>query len=470
MILIPGIENRKIGVYGLGATGLATCEALSASGAEVYCWDDKEDARAKTANTRYAAEHPKHWPWKELSSLALSPGVPLTHPAPHPIVKKAHQVGVEVIGDIEFFARAVNAIPPKERPRVVAVTGSNGKSTTTALIGHVLKECGRDAIIGGNIGKPVLLLPAIEAYRTYVLELSSFQLDLAKTLRANSAVLLNLSPDHIDRHGDMGGYAAAKRRIFLNQTADDNSIIGVDDHWSQGICAKLLSDGVQQVIPISSEGALGRGVFALNARLYYSLGDRSGEAGDISHIASLRGQHNWQNAAAALAVAISEGVAPNVAANAMDRFAGLPHRMEVVAKKGAVTFVNDSKATNADAASRALKSYEDIFWIAGGKAKEGGVASLRPLMERVRAVYLIGEAAREFEGQLAGAAPCFQCGDMPSAVARAARDAASSGLPSPVVLLSPACASYDQFRNFEERGDVFRKLANQIETMNGAAA
>lgn len=470
MILIPGIENRKIGVYGLGATGLATCEALSASGAEVYCWDDKEDARAKTANTRYAAEHPKHWPWKELSSLALSPGVPLTHPAPHPIVKKAHQVGVEVIGDIEFFARAVNALPPRERPRVVAVTGSNGKSTTTALIGHVLKECGRDAIIGGNIGKPVLLLPAIEAYRTYVLELSSFQLDLAKTLRANSAVLLNLSPDHIDRHGDMGGYAAAKRRIFLNQTADDNSIIGVDDHWSQGICAKLLSDGVQQVIPISSEGALGRGVFALNARLYYSLGDRSGEAGDISHIASLRGQHNWQNAAAALAVAISEGVAPNVAANAMDRFAGLPHRMEVVAKKGAVTFVNDSKATNADAASRALKSYEDIFWIAGGKAKEGGVASLRPLMERVRAVYLIGEAAREFEGQLAGAAPCFQCGDMPSAVARAARDAASSGLPSPVVLLSPACASYDQFRNFEERGDVFRKLANQIETMNGAAA
>lgn len=470
MILIPGIENRKIGVYGLGATGLATCEALSASGAEVYCWDDKEDARAKTANTRYAAEHPKHWPWKELSSLALSPGVPLTHPAPHPIVKKAHQVGVEVIGDIEFFARAVNALPPKGRPRVVAVTGSNGKSTTTALIGHVLKECGRDAIIGGNIGKPVLLLPAIEPYRTYVLELSSFQLDLAKTLRANSAVLLNLSPDHIDRHGDMGGYAAAKRRIFLNQTADDNSIIGVDDHWSQGICAKLLSDGVQQVIPISSEGALGRGVFALNARLYYSLGDRSGEAGDISHIASLRGQHNWQNAAAALAVAISEGVAPNVAANAMDRFAGLPHRMEVVAKKGAVTFVNDSKATNADAASRALKSYEDIFWIAGGKAKEGGVASLRPFMERVRAVYLIGEAAREFEGQLAGAAPCFQCGDMPSAVARAARDAASSGLPSPVVLLSPACASYDQFRNFEERGDVFRKLANQIETMNGAAA
>lgn len=470
MILSPGIEKKKIGVYGLGATGLATCEALSASGAEVYSWDDKEEARAKTANTRYAAEHPKSWPWDDMRSLALSPGVPLTHPAPHPIVKKAHQAGVEVIGDIEFFARAVNALPPRERPRVIAVTGSNGKSTTTALIGHVLKECGREAIVGGNIGKPVLLLPPLEAHRTYVLELSSFQLDLAKTLRANAAILLNLSPDHIDRHGDMEGYAAAKRRIFLNQTDEDTAIVGVDDQWSQGVCAKLMSSKQARVTPISAEGALGAGVFALNAKLYYCLGDRSGEAGDISGIPSLRGQHNWQNAAAALAAAIAEGVAPNIAAHAMDRYPGLPHRMEIVARKGAVIFVNDSKATNADAASRALKSYADVFWIAGGKAKEGGVASLRSLMSNVRGVYLIGEAAREFEGQLAGAAACFQCGDLPTAVARAARDAALSGLAAPVVLLSPACASYDQFRNFEERGDVFRKLANQIEAMNGEAA
>jgi len=470
MIEIPGIEKKKIGVFGLGATGLATCEALSASGAEVYSWDDKEEAREKTANTRYRAEHPKSWPWDELRSLALSPGVPLTHPAPHPIVRKAHQAGVEIIGDIEFFARAVNALPEKARPRIVAVTGSNGKSTTTALIGHVLKECGRDAIIGGNIGKPVLLLPSLEAYRTYVLELSSFQLDLAKTLRANTAILLNLSPDHIDRHGDMDGYAAAKRRIFLNQTKDDTAIIGVDDQWSQGVCAKLMSANAQRVMPISAEGSLGSGVFALDARLYYCLGDRNGEAGDISGISSLRGQHNWQNAAAALGAAIAEGVAPNIAVNAMDRFPGLPHRMEIVAKKGAVTFVNDSKATNADAASRALKSYSDIFWIAGGKAKEGGVASLRPLMNKVRGVYLIGEAARDFEGQLADAAPCFQCGDLPTAVARAARDAAASGLDAAVVMLSPACASYDQFRNFEERGEVFRKLANQVEMMNGEAA
>jgi UDP-N-acetylmuramoylalanine--D-glutamate ligase len=470
MIIVPGIGRQKIGVYGLGATGVSVCESLSASGAEVYCWDDSVSAREKTANTRYRAEHPKEWPWKELRSLALSPGVPFTHPAPHPIVKKARRTGVEIIGDIEFFARAVNACARRERPRVVAVTGSNGKSTTTALIGHVLRECGLDAVVGGNIGKPALSLPEIQAGRVYVLELSSFQLDLAKTLRANTATLINLSPDHIDRHGDMEGYVEAKTRIFHNQTKEDSAIVGVDDQWSQAVCARLLAEGAQTVVPISAEGALGRGVFALDGRLFYGFADKSGEAGDISRVASLRGRHNWQNAAAALAAAIAEGIAPNVAAKAMERFAGLPHRLEIVAKKGRILFVNDSKATNADAAGRALEAYDDVYWIAGGRPKEGGVASLRPLMNRVRAVYLIGEAAREFESQLAGAVRCVQCGDLPTAVARAAKDAAASGLAAPVVLLSPACASYDQFRNFEERGEAFRKIANQLDTFDGEAA
>ncbi len=268
----------------------------------------------------------------------------------------------------------------------------------------------------------------------------------------------------------MAGYIAAKKRIFLNQAREDMAIIGVDDVWSQGVCAWLMSSGARRVTPISAEGALGRGVYGLNGKLYFSLPEKSGEAGDISAITALRGQHNWQNAAAALAAAIAEGVAPNVAVRAMERFAGLPHRMEIVARRGPVLFVNDSKATNADAASRALKSYSDIFWIAGGKPKEGGVESLRPLMARVKGVYLIGEAARDFEAQLAGTAPCVQCGDLASAVRRAAQDAAASGIANPIVLLSPACASYDQFRNFEERGDVFRKLAGEVELANGAAA
>ncbi|MCA8887494.1 MAG: UDP-N-acetylmuramoyl-L-alanine--D-glutamate ligase [Parvularculaceae bacterium] len=470
MITIPGIEKKKIGVYGLGLTGVSVCQALVASGAEVFCWDEKSAAREKTENTKYAAEHPKQWPWKELSSLVVSPGVPLTHPKPHVIVRKARQEGVEVIGDIELFARAVNALEEDERPRVIAITGSNGKSTTTALIGHILKETGRDAFIGANIGAPLLLLPELSKENIYVLELSSFQLDLAQSLRANSAILMNLSPDHIDRHGDMDGYIAAKKRIFNNQTAHDAAIIGVDDLYSQSVCAEMTARAQADVIPVSSEGALGHGVFALAGRVFYSLEDKSGEAGDITKIASLRGSHNWQNACAALAAVMREGVAPSVAIRAMERFQGLSHRMEIVATKGGVIFVNDSKATNADAAARALKSYKDVFWIAGGRAKEGGVTSLVPLMNRVRGVYLIGEAGAQFERELGDAAACRQCGDLANAVAQAARDAARSGLSNAVVLLSPACASFDQFTNFEERGDAFRRAASEVVKLNGEAA
>jgi UDP-N-acetylmuramoylalanine--D-glutamate ligase len=467
MITIPNIARRKIGVFGLGLTGVAVCESLVASGAEVFAFDESAPARAKTENTRYAAEHPKNWPWRDLSALVVSPGVPLTHPEPHVMVRKARKERVEVIGDIELFARAVNGCAPADRPRVIAITGSNGKSTTTALIGHILKDLGRTVHVGGNIGLPALSLPDLSPHSTYVLELSSFQLDLVSSLRANSAVLLNFSPDHIDRHGDMAGYVAAKRRIFLNQTKDDLAIVGVDDLHGQSVCAMMSAEGARKVMPISSEGALGKGVFALAGKLFYAQADKNGEAGDISRIATLQGSHNWQNACAALAAAMEEGIAPSVAVKAMERYPGLPHRMEVVARKGDVLFVNDSKATNADAAMRALKSYEGVYWIAGGKAKEGGVASLRPLMNRVARCYLIGDAARDFETQLAGAVECVQCGDLNTAVARAAADASARG---GVVLLSPACASYDQFRNFEERGDMFRKLAQSIGLSNGAAA
>ena len=469
MITIPGVQKKKFGVFGLGATGIAAAEALVASGAEVFTWDESAAARSRTANTEFLSEHPKAWPWEELSSLVLSPGVPLTHPKPHAIVRKAQSSKVEVIGDIELFARAVNAAPEPARPRVIAITGSNGKSTTTALIGHILKDAGLGAIVGGNIGEPALALQALAPGNIYVLELSSFQLDLTQSLRADIAILLNLSPDHLDRHGDMEGYIAAKRRIFLNQTLEDTAIIGVDDEASQGVCAALSAGGGVNVIPVSAEGALGRGVFSLSGKLFYNLDGKTGEAGDIRAISSLRGAHNWQNASAALAAAMAAGVSPAVAVKAMERFEGLPHRMEVVARRSATIFVNDSKATNADAAARALKAYDNIYWIAGGRAKEGGIASLRDLMGRVKRVYLIGEAAEEFEHQLEGAAPCIQCGDLERAVARAAADAAQGKALSSVVLLSPACASYDQFKNFEERGEAFRKFA-QAAARTGEAA
>ena len=469
MIQIPQMAKKKVGVFGLGATGISAAEALVASGAQVFTFDENAGAREKTSNTEYLAEHPKQWPWAELSALVLSPGVPLTHPKPHAMVKKAHSEGVEVVGDVELFARALNAISEPGRPKVVAVTGSNGKSTTTALIGRILKDAAMNAAVGGNIGLPVLSLAAPAADVIYVVELSSFQLDLCASLRANVAVMLNLSPDHLDRHGDMAGYAASKKRIFLNQQPNDWAVIGVDDALSQAMCAELSVAGKARVAPISAEGALGRGVFALAGKLFYNLDGKTGEAGDISSIAALRGRHNWQNAAAALAAAMAMDVSPALAVRLMERFEGLPHRMEIVGRIGRVLYVNDSKATNADAAAKALKSYDDIYWIAGGKPKEGGVQSLRPLMKNVRGAYLIGEAAKEFEAQLAGAVPCIQCGDLAAATARAGRDAATSGSAAPVVLLSPACASYDQFRNFEERGEIFRRIVQKAARAGEAA-
>lgn len=471
MITIPGVEKQKIGVYGLGATGLATSAALAQSGADVFCWDEKAEARAHTDNTRYNATPPKEWPWGELASLIVSPGIPTRYPEPHLIVRKARQQKIEIIGDVELFARAVDALPGAERPRVIAVTGSNGKSTTTALIGHILKEAGHKCAVGGNIGPAILSLPPLARTMTYVVELSSFQLDLTNRFHPTTSVFLNITPDHLDRHGTLDNYVAAKERIFANQTADDLAVIGVDDDITQSVCAKMTTRAAgPKIAPVSARGSLGRGVYALSGKLFFNRDGKTHSAGDISRVRALAGAHNWQNAGAALAAVLAEGVSAPFAIGAMERFAGLPHRLETVAEWGAVRFVNDSKATNADATAKALDAFRDIFWIAGGVPKAGGVAQLTSSLKQVRGVYLIGESARAFEAQLAGIVPCFQCGDLENALARATRDARASDAPAPVVLLSPAAASYDQFRNFEDRGDRFRKLAQSLLKQNGEAA
>lgn len=480
MILLPDLKNKKTAVFGLGATGLATAEALVASGAQVFTWDESLAAREKSKNTAYHSSHPKNWPWAELQFLVLSPGIPLTFPKPHAIVRKAKSAKVKIIGDLELFAMAINDLPEDERPAIVSITGSNGKSTTTALITHILSEIGRDVFMGGNIGNPLMAMQPFQRDNVYVLELSSFQLDLASSLRSNISILLNVSPDHLDRHGDMARYLAAKQRIFYNQTENDIAIIGVDDEHSQGVCAVLSGRKSSKVIPVSTEGALGHGVYTLNGRLFYNIGEKSGDAGAIDHIHTLKGAHNWQNAGAALAAVTALDVAPSVAIKAMERFSGLAHRLETITRIGDVDYINDSKATNAEAAARALTAYDNIFWILGGKAKEGGVQSLRNCMEKVRGAYLIGDSAEELEAQLAGSVPCVQCGNLAGAVSRASRDAQQSGLSDPVVLLSPACASYDQFKNFEERGDTFRRLVMDLAaaaedqkdqpSSNGAAA
>ncbi|MEM9617231.1 MAG: UDP-N-acetylmuramoyl-L-alanine--D-glutamate ligase [Pseudomonadota bacterium] len=470
MIVIPGFKNKAVGVFGLGVSGLATCEALVASGARVFTWDENATAREKTSGTEYFAEHPKKWPWDEIKTVVVSPGVPLTHPKPHAIVRKAQTEKIPVIGDTELFALAVNALPDGQRPRVAMITGSNGKSTTTALIGHILKETGYEVHVGGNIGEAVLSLPAPEKDTIYVLEMSSFQLDLTQSLRADAAVFLNLTPDHIERHGDVDGYLAAKKRIFLNQCEKDIAVICVDDDYTQGVCTEMMATGGRRVIPVSAQGVLGGGVFVLDGQLHYNFDGKTSLVGDLSGAHGLRGVHNHQNAAAALAVCIHFGVSPALFIRAAERFESLAHRMEEVGRIGKVFFVNDSKATNADAAGRALSAFQDVYWIAGGRQKDGGVASLTGALENVRGAYLVGEAAQEFEKQIGDTVNCIQCGDLKTAVAKAKEDAAGSDYGSPVVLLSPACASYDQFRNFQERGECFRDLVGDIAQENGEAA
>ena len=463
MILIPGVKGRKIGVFGLGLSGLATCEALIASGAEVFSFDENAGAREKTADTEYRCEHPKEWPWKDLTALVVSPGVPLSHPKPHAIVRKAHQEKLPVFGDTELFARAVNATPEAERPRLVGVTGTNGKSTTTALIGHILKEAGVDVYVGGNIGAAVLSLPEPQPGAVYVLELSSYQLDLTHSLRLDAAVFLNLAPDHLDRHGTMENYLAAKMRIFLNQQPGDLAVVGVDDDYGEAACTELTARHVADVAPVSAHGTLGRGYYALGGKLFYNIDGKTAEAGDLSNVRALAGPHNHQNIAAAVAIAARFGVAPAVAVSAAERFEGLRHRLEEVGRLGNAVFINDSKATNIAAAARALSAYRDVYWIAGGRAKEDTVADLAPLMDHVRKAYFIGEAAPVFEEDLGGVVDAAMCDDLASAVRQAAEDAQNGDAKAPVVLLSPACASHDQFRTFEARGDAFRDAVVELE-------
>lgn len=470
MIIIPDMKKKSIAVFGLGVSGIATCDALAASGASVYSWDENAKAREKTLDTEYRAEHPNNWPWKELEAVVVSPGVPLTHPKPHAVVRKARLEKTLVIGDTELFARAVNAMSERERPRIVAVTGSNGKSTTTALIGHMLKEAGEDVFLGGNIGQAVLSLPQPIRHSVYVLEMSSFQLDLTASLRADAAVFLNLTPDHIERHGDVEGYFSAKMRIFANQTEKDAAIIGVDDSFGERACTGLTAQGGAKIIPVSAQGTLGRGVYALKDAIYYNFDGKTLRAGGLDAARALRGRHNHQNAAAALAAVAHLGVSPAIAMKATASFTSLPHRLEEVTRIGKVLFVNDSKATNADAAARALDAFDDVFWIAGGVAKEGGLSALSGGLGRLRGAYLIGEAGDQFAEEIGDACPTELCGALDKAVSAAYRDARASDAEAPVVLLSPAAASYDQFKNFEDRGEQFHHCVGELQSENGAAA
>ena len=506
MIPVPGFEGRRVAVFGLGRSGITAARALQAGGALPVLWDDGVSGRMQAQAEGFAVEDLTRAAWSGFAALVLSPGAPLTHPKPHWTVEKAHEAGVPVIGDVELFARAIAAMPDGERPRVVAITGTNGKSTTTALIGWVLKQAGLTVHVGGNIGIGVLALPAPSPDAVYVIEVSSYQLDLTTTFAPDVAILTNITPDHLDRHGGMGGYVAAKTRLFQAQGADALALVGVDEAWGQGIADALAAEGrrvctvATRPSPLAGEGGLrsktdeGSRDLSASARLeggatphpsppspargegYEAapglLSANGAVVADLTAARSLPGRHNAQNAAFAYAAARALGVSHQAAVEGLMTFPGLAHRMEAVGRLGAVRFINDSKGTNADAARQALGSYPRVFWIAGGRAKEGGIDSLADLFPRVAKAYLIGEAASDFARAL-GDAPHDICGDMETAVAAAARDAAVHGDDQggeQVVLLSPACASFDQYPDFEARGEAFRAAVLQLGATPEAAA
>ena len=460
MIPVRGFEGKRVAVFGLGRTGLTAARALAAGGAIPVLWDENAKSRDAAAAEGFVVEDLASADWSTFAAFLLSPGVPLTHPKPHWTVEKAKAAGVEVVGDMELYARTVAATEAGHRPRTVAITGTNGKSTTTALIGWVLQQAGREAHIGGNIGIGVLGLPDVSGQAVYVLETSSYQLDLTSTFRPDVAVLMNLSPDHLDRHGGMDGYVAAKRRIFANQGEGDTAVIGVDDAYGRPIADALEAASRATVRRISSAGPVPRGVYAEEGVLFDATDGGPVRVCDLREARSLPGRHNWQNAAAAYAAGRALSLSVEDVVAGLMSFPGLAHRMEEVGRVGRVRFVNDSKATNADAARQALGSYPKVFWIAGGRAKDGGIADLSDLFGRVETAYLIGEAAEAFAAQIGSAAKSRLSGDMATAVREAYADAArwaESAGEDAIVLLSPAAASFDQYADFEQRGDYFRK-------------
>lgn len=439
-------------MFGLGRSGLAAVRSLGAGGADVWAFDDdpRRIAAAEALGARAGAALRA-----DFAAVVPSPGVPRGHPFP----AAAARAGIPVVGEVDLFHDAARAAAPGATgPRIVGITGTNGKSTATVLTSCLLARAGRRVAAGGNLGIPALALQPLGADGIYVLELSSYQLDLTVRAAFDVACLLNISPDHLDRHGGMEGYAAAKKKIFRRADKASTAIAACDDPLSTSIFESLASEEGRRAIAVSGRRAVEGGVGASGGRLFDGLDGPPFPAADLRSNPALAGRHNGQNAALAYAACRALGLRAGEAAGGFPAFRGLAHRMEPVGELGGVRFVNDSKATNMAAAARALACYRSIYWIAGGRAKETDPGPLAPWLDRVRRAYLIGEAAPAFAAALAPRSTATICGTLDRAVAAAARDAAADAAAGAVVLLSPACASFDQFRDFEARGDRFRAL------------
>src|SRR5262249_16068593 len=396
MIPVTFFAGRKVAVFGLGTSGLASASALFAGGADVVGWDDSEARIAHARQAGIPTADLREVDWSRIAALVLAPGVPLTHPAPHSTVRLAPPAGVEVIGDIELFCRERRRIAPESV--FVAITGTNGKSTTTALVAHLLESAGHETALGGNIGTAILSLEPPAPGRAHVIECSSYQIDLAPSLDPLIGILLNVTEDHVDRHGTLAEYAAVKERLVAR--AQSAAIVGVDDNWCQAAADRIEQAG-RQVVRVSVRRPLADGIYVQGEPIMRAAGATAKPVALLGGIGSLRGIHNAQNAACPTAAALAVGLESKAIQQGPRSFPGLAHGMEEIGRKGAIMFITDSKATNADAAARALACFEDIFWIAGGKPKTGGITSLAEFFPRIRKAYLIGEAAPDFAATLA---------------------------------------------------------------------
>lgn len=464
MIPVQGFDGQTVAVLGLGRSGLAAVRALIAGGAEVVVWDDGPGA-AETAEAEGVVlkDLTKPNAFNDISALITSPGIPHLYPAPHPAIARALEEGCPVDNDIGLFftSFATQAWDNFDQtPKVIAVTGSNGKSTTSALIHHILSEAGRPAQLAGNIGRGVLDLDEAHDGEVIVLELSSYQTDLARALTPDVAVFTNLSPDHLDRHAGLGGYFAAKRRLFA-EGGPDRAIIGVDEPEGRYL-ANQLGQGRSddRVIRIATQKLSGDGWYVFARKGFLSEYRKGRQVGsiDLRAIGGLPGVHNHQNACAAYAACRTLGLAPRIIEAALHSFAGLPHRSQLIAEIDGVRFVNDSKATNVDSAAKALAAFDNIRWICGGLEKEGGLDRLLGVTGSVRKAYVIGREAAAFAMKLRGVEAEI-CSDMATAVTRAAADST----PGDTVLLAPAAASFDQYDSFEKRGEDFAARVAQLD-------
>lgn len=454
---VRSLNEKPVAVYGLGLSGLSTAKALKASGAIVKAWDDGEEQREAARAAGIELYDFNAGLFDGFFGLVLAPGIPLHFPEPHLVARKATEAGLPIFGDLEILHRLNHGI------ETIGITGTNGKSTTTALVAHILKHAGIDLMVGGNIGVPALDLTLPKTGGAIVLEISSYQMDLCPTFRPNISVLLNISPDHLDRHGGIDGYAAAKEKIFEGA---GTAICGIDDSYTLAIHDKIVKAGERKVIPVSIKKEVAGGVYTKGGVLFDHIQDELVEVGPVGNIASLPGLHNQQNICAAYAVCRSMGINSAEILDHIKTYEGLAHRQKTVRVINGIAYVNDSKATNGDSAVRAVSCYNNIYLIAGGRAKEGGLSALEPYLDKIRHLFLIGEAMDDFAKWAEAAGVAHTKSHSLDVAVLEAHMMAQSERGSPggagTVLLSPACASWDQFKNFEHRGDTFETLVNAL--------